>query len=113
MKYAIFALVIVLVLVLSTFGVQNPTPVNVRFLQFESGFVPLSVILLLSTLIGMLLVVLMGLPGRVQRSREARQLRHHLAAATEQIATLKDRLPRPVMQPLPEERGEPVGRSVV
>lgn len=103
MKYAIFALVIFLVLVLSTFGVQNPTPVNVHFLQFESGFVPLSVILLLSTLAGMLLVVLMGLPGRVQRSREGRQLRQQLAAATEQIATLKDRLPRPVMQPLPEE----------
>lgn len=103
MKYVIFALAIFLVLVLTTFGVQNPAPVNVRFLQFESGFVPLSVILLLSTLIGMLLVVLMGLPGRVQRSREGRQLRQHLAAATEQVVTLKDRLPRPVMQPLPEE----------
>ncbi len=104
MKYVMLALVLVLVLVLSTFGVQNPTPVNVRFLQFESGFVPLSVILLVSTLIGMLLVVLMGLPGRVQHRRETRQLRQQLAAADEQIAALKDRLPRPVMQPLPEER---------
>lgn len=104
MKYALFALVVVLVLVGSTFGVQNPTPINVRFLQFESGFIPLSVILLVFTLIGMLLVGLMALPGNVERRREIRRLRHRLATADTQIATLKDRLPPPVMQPLPEER---------
>jgi uncharacterized integral membrane protein len=103
-KYVLFALVIVLVLAGSTFGVQNPTPINVRFLQFESGFVPLSVLLLAFTLIGMLLVALMGLPGNVERRRDIRRLRHRLAAAETQIATLKDRLPPPVMQPLPEDR---------
>jgi uncharacterized integral membrane protein len=104
MKFVIFTLVLILVLVLSTFGVQNPTPVNVRFLQFQSGFVPLSVILLLSTLSGMLLVILMGLPSYIHRRLETRRLRHQLVTADEQIAALKNRLPAPVMQPLPEER---------
>jgi uncharacterized integral membrane protein len=103
-KYVILALVLLLVLVLSTFGVQNPTPVNVRFLQFQSGFVPLSVIMLVSTLSGMLLVMLMGLPSRIQHRLETRRLRHQLITADEQIVSLKDRLPAPVMRPLPEER---------
>ncbi len=104
MKYMLLALVLLLVLVLATFGVQNPTPVNVRFLQFQSGFVPLSVIMLVSTLSGMLLVMLMGFPSRIHRRLETRRLRHQLVTADEQIAGLKDRLPAPVMQPLPEER---------
>jgi uncharacterized integral membrane protein len=104
MKYAMLALVLILVLVLSTFGVQNPTPVNVRFLQFQSGFVPLSVIMLVSTLSGVLIVMLVGLPSRIQRRLETRRLRHELITADEQIVGLKDRLPAPVMRPLPEER---------
>ena len=83
MRYVILALVLILVLVLSTFGVQNPTPVNVRFLQFQSGFVPLSVILLLSTLSGVLIVMLVGLPSRIQRRLENRRLRHQLITADE------------------------------
>jgi uncharacterized integral membrane protein len=103
-KYLVLALVMVLVLVLSTFGIQNPTPVNVRFLQFQSGFVPLYVIMLVSTLIGMLLVFLVGLPGRIHRQLEARRLHHQLADAERHIAELQARLPAPVMQPLTDER---------
>jgi uncharacterized integral membrane protein len=102
-KYLVLVLVVVLVLMLSTFGIQNPTPVNVRFLHFQSGFVPLYVIMLISTLIGMLLVILMGLPGRIQRQLEARRLRHQLADAEKHIAALQARVPSPVMQPLPED----------
>jgi uncharacterized integral membrane protein len=103
-KYLILALVIVLVLVLSTFGIQNPTLVNVRFLQFQTGFVPLYVIMLVSTLIGMLLVFLVGLPGRIHRQLEARRLHHRLADAHQQIAALQARIPAPVMHPLADER---------
>jgi uncharacterized integral membrane protein len=103
-KYLVLALVMVLVLVLSTFGIQNPTPVNVRFLQFQSGFVPLYVIMLVATLIGMLLVFLVELPGRIHRQLEARRLHHQLADAHQQIAALKARLPTPVMHPLADER---------
>jgi uncharacterized integral membrane protein len=76
MKYVIFALVVVLVLVLATLSVQNPTPVNIHFLQFQSGAVPLAMIMLGSTLIGMLLCGLLGVPGRLQRWRKARRLHH-------------------------------------
>ncbi|PLS82500.1 MAG: hypothetical protein CYG59_03980 [Chloroflexi bacterium] len=102
-KYLVLALVVFLVLVLSTFGIQNPSPVNVRFLQFQSGFVPLYVIMLVSTVIGMALALLVGLPGRIQRQLETRRLRQQLSDAEKQIAELKERVPAPVMQPLPEE----------
>jgi uncharacterized integral membrane protein len=104
MKYLVFALVVVLVLILSTFGVQNPAPVNVRFLQFESGLVPLSVIILASAFIGMLVVVLAEVPGRIRHRLEGRHLRHQLVAAETHVTDLQDRLPRTVMQPRPEER---------
>ncbi len=104
MKYLVLVLVVVLVLLLSTFGIQNPTRVNVRFLQFQSGFVPLYVIMLVSTLIGMLLVMLVGIPGRIQRQLEARRLRQQLRDAEKHIAALHARVPPPVMQPLPDER---------
>ena len=81
MKYLVLALVMVLVLVLSTFGIQNPTPVNVRFLQFQSGFVPLYVIMLVSTLIGMLLVFLVGLPGRIHPAAQLALVGAGVAAA--------------------------------
>ncbi len=103
MKYLVLVLVVFLVLVLSTFGIQNPSPVNVRFLQFQSGFVPLYVIMLVSTVIGMALAILVGLPGRIQRQLEARRLRHQLSDAEKQIAELKERVPSPVTKPLPEE----------
>ena len=102
MKYLV--LVLVLVLVLSTFGIQNPTPVNVRFLQFQSGFVPVYVIMLVSTLIGMLLGFLVGVPGRIHRQLEARRLHHQLADAQQQLAALQARIPAPMMQPLADER---------
>jgi uncharacterized integral membrane protein len=104
MKYLIFALVVVLVLLLSTFGVQNPTPINVRFLQVQTGLVPLSVIVLVATLSGMLLIALAELPHRVTRRQETRRLRHQLVAAETRVTVLQERLPRPVMQPLPDER---------
>ena len=96
-------LVLFLVLVLSTLGIQNPLPVNVRFLQFQSGLVPLYVIMLVSTVLGIAIALLMGLPGRIQRQMETRRLRQQLSDAEKQIAELKARVPSPVMQPLPEE----------
>jgi hypothetical protein len=60
--------------------------------------------MLVSTLIGMLLVFLLGIPGRIHRQLEARRLHHQLADAQQQIAALKARIPAPVMQPLADER---------
>ena len=103
MNYVLVALVAVLGLVLATLGVQNPSPVTVTFLQFESGAVPLALIMLGSALIGMLLLSLVELPGHARRWSASRHLRHQLSTAETRVAVLQARVPPPVMHRLTEE----------
>ena len=103
MKYLVGLAVAALVIVLATFGIQNPFPITVRFLQLQSGAVPLYLVILLSAVIGILVSALLGIPGRVQRRLELRRLRHQVTEQARQISDLKARLPSPVMQPLPDE----------
>ncbi len=104
MRYLVIVVVAVLVILLATFGIQNPFPVNIRFLQFQSPAVPLYIVILLSALIGILVSSLVSLPSRIQRQRELRRLRQQVSEQAHQIADLKSRLPAPVMKPLPDER---------
>ena len=103
MKYIILLIVAALVILLATFGIQNPFPVQVRFFQFQSDAVPLYVVILLAGLLGILLNSLLSLPRRIQRGREVRGLRRQVTEDAQQIDALKARLPAPVMQPLPNE----------
>ncbi len=103
MRYLVLVVVAALVLLLSTFGVQNPFPVSVRFLSWQSGNVPLYIIILISALVGILLATLLGLPGQIQRRLEARRLRQRVGELEQQVSDLKARLPTPVMKPLPDE----------
>ena len=100
MKYLVGLLVAVLVIVLATFGIQNPFPITLRFLQFQSSAVPLYLVIMLSALIGILLSALLGIPERVQRRLELRRLRHQVVEQAKQLSDLKARLPSPVMNPL-------------
>lgn len=103
MRYLVIVIVAMLVVVLATFGIQNPSVVDVRFLQFQSPTVPLYIVILLSALIGILVSSLLSVPGRIQRQRELRRLRQQVSEQAQQIADLKARLPAPVMKPLPGE----------
>jgi uncharacterized integral membrane protein len=103
MKYLIGLVVVALVIVLATFGIQNPFPITVRFLQFQSTAVPLYLIIMLSAVIGIVVSALLGVPGLIRRRIELRRLRQQVAEQVQQIADLKSRLPSPVMQPLPGE----------
>ena len=104
MKYVVIVVMLVLVLLLSTFGIQNPNPVTVRFLQWQSDAVPLYAIMLVSVLVGFALNALLSLPSRIQRQVELRRLRQSTSAQEHEIADLKSRLPKPVMTPLADER---------
>lgn len=103
MKYLVILLIAVVVILLSTFGIQNPNPVTVRFLQWQSDAVPIYAVMLVSVLLGMLINTLIGLPGRIQRQLELRRLRHSTTAQEKEIADLKSRIPQPVMKPLQDE----------
>lgn len=104
MRYLILIIVALLVVLLATFGIQNPFPVTIRFIQWQSGAVPLYVVILLSTLIGILISSLLSVPGQIQRRLEIRRLRQQIAEQARQIDDLKALVPPPVVQPLPGER---------
>ena len=103
MKYLVLVVMVIMVLLLSTFGIQNPNPVTVRFLQWQSDAVPLYAVMLVSVLVGIALNALMGLPSRIQRQLELRRLRQSTTTQEQQIKDLKSRLPAPVMKPLQDE----------
>ncbi|GAC1385585.1 MAG: hypothetical protein NVSMB42_05140 [Herpetosiphon sp.] len=103
MKYVVFVVVGIIVVVFTIFALQNPALVDVRFLSFQSGQVPLYGIILLSTLTGMLIVGLLNIPGSVQRRFESRRLRQQIADLDRQVTDLKARVPEPIMRPLPDE----------
>jgi len=103
MKYLIGVAVAALVILLVTFGIQNPFPITVRFLELRSAAVPLYLVIMLAALIGMLVSTLLGLPGRIQRQLELRRLRQQVIEQAQQLSDLKARMPAPVMRPLPNE----------
>jgi uncharacterized integral membrane protein len=103
MKYLIGIVVTALVIVLATFGIQNPFPITVRFMQLQSAAVPLYLVILLAAVIGILVSALLSVPGRIQQRLELRRLRHQLTEQAQQLIDLKARIPAPVMQPLPDE----------
>ncbi len=82
MKWLFGTLAGLIVLVLAIIGVQNPSLVTIRFLGWQTGVIPLWVILLVALVSGMLLVTLITIPGRIHRYRTTRRLQHQLAAAT-------------------------------
>jgi len=59
----------VLGIFISVFAIQNAAPVTVKFIfwQFESS---LAVLIILAILAGMILVLLLSLPGRLKRRKE-------------------------------------------
>jgi uncharacterized integral membrane protein len=81
MKIVLAAFTGLILLALATIGVQNPTLISVRFLGWQTGVLPLWVIMLASLAVGMLLVSIGSLPGRIGRYRTTRRLRSQRAAA--------------------------------
>ena len=111
MSYVLGLVVVALVILLTTFGIQNPYPITVRFLQFQSSVVPLYLVLLLAAVIGVLVSTLLGLHGRIQRGLELRRLRQQITAQAQQLADCTAHLPAPTMHPLPDEIPNGHGRA--
>lgn len=81
MKLLFAAFTGLILFVLAIIGVQNPTLISIRFLGWQTGVLPLWVIMVAALSIGMLLVGILTIPGRIGRFRTTRQLRSQLAAA--------------------------------
>ncbi|MBW4693454.1 MAG: DUF1049 domain-containing protein [Lyngbya sp. HA4199-MV5] len=67
MGILVLILMIVLSIIMVLFGVQNPQPVNVRFFTLESGNISLSLVIVVSALIGAALIGLLSLWNSARR----------------------------------------------
>lgn len=94
----VLALIFAGVLVL--FGVQNTEPVTVHFLWLTARAMPLSLAIVGGAVIGALLSVLVGLPGRVRRAVTAGDLTKRNVRQEKKIAQL---------QATAEEKAPPAG----
>ncbi len=103
MRYLILVIVVLMVVLLSTFGIQNPFPVTLRFLGFQTGRVPLYILVLISTTIGFLLSVLLSLAGRIQHRLEVRRLEQRVGELEKELKDTRALIPSPAMRPLPDE----------
>ena len=83
MKLVSAAFAGLILLVLAIIGIQNPTLISIRFLGWQTGVLPLWVIIVGALAIGMLLVGIITIPGRISRYRITRRLRSRLADATD------------------------------
>jgi uncharacterized integral membrane protein len=85
MSRVLLVVAILVALVLALFGVQNPQPVNIRFINVQTGAVPLYVVILLSTLAGIILSVLAGLRGRIAQGLHVRRLEKRVAELEQEV----------------------------
>jgi uncharacterized integral membrane protein len=81
-------LALILAGVLALFGAQNTETVTLHFLWLTARAMPLSLAILGGAVIGALLSLLVGLPGRVRRARTGGNLKRQNARQETQIAHL-------------------------
>lgn len=80
-------------LVLIVFTFQNPSPVQMRFMGWESGHIPLPITIMLSVLAGTVGSLLLGMKRTKELKNRIRRLETEL-----------DELKRPPISPDDEER---------
>jgi uncharacterized integral membrane protein len=81
------AIMVVLLILLLIFAVQNPGSTQVKFLTFAST-VSLLLIILVSTVVGLLLGLAVLLPGNLRRSARIRKLEAEAATLRSQSADM-------------------------
>ena len=82
-------LAVILAGVLALFGVQNTETVTLHFLWFSARAMPLSLAIVGGAVVGALLSLVVGLPGRVRRGLKGGDLRRRSARQQSEIARLQ------------------------
>ncbi len=88
MVQATLILALILAGVLALFGAQNTEAVTLHFLWFTARAMPLSLAVVGGAVIGAILSVLIGLPGRVRHAVTAGDLTRQNARQEQKIAQL-------------------------
>jgi uncharacterized integral membrane protein len=107
MRWLILLPILIVALLLVTFGVQNTQLVTVRFLSFEARDLSASIVIILSAIGGALLAGLLGVWNSIQHSLRGRrnskqraQLEQRIAELERQLAATKAPAPKePVATP--------------
>ena len=106
MNYVITALICAISLVMVIFGAQNTQHVQLHFLSYASDSVPLSLVIVLATLGGALIVGLFSVLSRLRRAIRERSVRRKLESENrdlqKRIVALeseKAAAPKPVLPP--------------
>ena len=67
-------LVLTVVLLLMVFTFQNPYPVQMRFMGWQTGEIPIIMVIVFSVLIGVIVSLLLGLKQAKQQKKTIRHL---------------------------------------
>lgn len=70
--------ILIMALLLMVFTFQNPYPVQMRFMGWQSGQIPLIMVILISVIAGVVGSLLLGLKQAKELKRTIRQLRVEL-----------------------------------
>src|SRR5512141_2672310 len=92
MRWLILLPILVVALLLVTFGVQNTQLVTVRFLSFEARDLSASIVIILSAIGGALLAGMIGVWNSVQHGLRARRASKQRAQLEQRIAELERQL---------------------
>jgi len=97
---------VIILIVLLIFAVQNPGSTEVAFLTFSST-VSLLPIILVSTAVGLLLGIAVMLPGKLRRSSRLRKLESATAALRSQSADMAAAMAKSQSEPEdPRSKGD-------
>ncbi len=109
MRVFMFIVMTVLSVMLVLFGVQNPQPVEVRFLMFTSGPISLSLVIILAAVAGATLVALFTGYSGIRHSLRERRLNKLQAELEQRIAKLEKENEQLRAKAQPSQ--EPVGQK--
>jgi len=101
MSKVIAILALVLGAALALFGVQNQELVALHFLWFTAHALPVSLAILAAAVLGLLVGLLLALPGRLAASHTARRLTRASARRAAQVA------PPPALTSVPTPASAP------
>ena len=101
MRWLILLPILIVALLLVTFGVQNTQLVTVRFLSFEARDLSASIVIILSAIGGALLAGMLGVWNSIQHglrgwrdSKQRAQLEQRIAELERQLAAAKAPAPK-------------------
>lgn len=92
MRIAILLLMLVVAILLVVFGAQNTQLVNVHFLMLDTGYVSLSLVIVISAVIGAVLASLLIVWGSIQRGFRGRRADKHQANLEVRSGELETRI---------------------